>query len=493
MPRPPAVIAALVICLLPLAGCSDAPTASAGADHDGLALDMTVRATGESLKADVTVRNTRGTAVHLDADQCGRVTEVVLARTVFQPEGATYTGSLDAVKKLVLQQQRSNQSSDRFAPRRATGGSDTPDCVRPTVPVTIGPGASIAEHWELPFGTAYGLAVVGSAHESIRAQVVESVAADKLGFLDILPEAEAQAARAGRVATAETPASAVLDRPPTSPDTEPSLGQRFDRMIDTGPIRTFIETQPPDTWRRATITPTLPGPWEFRAVTTGFERALRVDLAADGSVIGTVDIPGPGDRSHVYERRPATLPPGVTVIPEPDTPTLTEDVVAGRLSLPTGRVVADGSLIGRVEPLADQAQPGAYPVFVTVGRLAGSPGDTVAFASLVVSDAQTVRWVARSTIGVDGGTAGFTSAEGSTFLRDSGATANEDTVFGAFDALTAHDDLIARVPIGDGLDMALFTTGFGDGGYTVYVGLDRDGKPTRYVIDFAVVHLAWPP
>ena len=69
----------------------------------------------------------------------------------------------------------------------------------------------------------------------------------------------------------------------------------------------------------------------------------------------------------------------------------------------------------------------------------------------------------------------------------------EKLVFGAFDSLTAHDDLITETQIGDGLDLAMFTTGYGDGGYRVYVGLDKDGSPTQYVIDFAVVHLAWPP
>jgi hypothetical protein len=38
----------------------------------------------------------------------------------------------------------------------------------------------------------------------------------------------------------------------------------------------------------------------------------------------------------------------------------------------------------------------------------------------------------------------------------------------------------------------MFTTGYGDGGYGVYVGLDKDGKPTQFVIDFAIVHLDWP-
>ena len=56
----------------------------------------------------------------------------------------------------------------------------------------------------------------------------------------------------------------------------------------------------------------------------------------------------------------------------------------------------------------------------------------------------------------------------------------------------AHDDIVTEVPIAGGLDMALFATGYGDGGYPVHVGLDADGKPTRFVIDFAIVHLAWP-
>ena len=52
--------------------------------------------------------------------------------------------------------------------------------------------------------------------------------------------------------------------------------------------------------------------------------------------------------------------------------------------------------------------------------------------------------------------------------------------------------MITEIPIGDDLDMAIFSTGYGDGGYGVYVGLDADGKPTRYVMDFAIVHLGWP-
>jgi hypothetical protein len=447
-----------------------------------------MHATSDSLVVETTVRNTRPDVVHLDADQCGRVTEVILIRTTLAPEGATYSGSLDSVKRLILREQRSAQFPDSFAPRDVTGGSATPDCVRPTQPIGLGAGGSIAESWELPFGSAYALAAVGSEHAVVRSEAVESVAADKLGFLDILPAGDADAARVGRAVAVSRPASAVLDRPPTRPDPLPSLGQMYDTMVENPTVRDFIEAQPSDSWRDASIA--LAGPVEFHAITSGFERAVTASLAADGSV-SSVSLPAAADRIRVFGRRPATLPPGIGVIPEPDTPIPTEDVIAGNLSLPSGRIVADGYLGADAVPVQDQAAPGTYPVFVTVARFPDIPYDQVALASVVVSDAPTVSWVLRKTIAVDGGTASFTSAEGLAALtRLNGGGTDVDGL--AFDSLTAHDGVVTEYPIADGLDLATFSSGYGDGGYGVYVGLDRDGKPTRFVIDFAIVHLGWP-
>ena len=73
-----------------------------------------------------------------------------------------------------------------------------------------------------------------------------------------------------------------------------------------------------------------------------------------------------------------------------------------------------------------------------------------------------------------------------------GVDANLTSLEAAYDSLTAQESLITEVPIGDGSNLALFTTGYGDGGYGIYVGLDKHGGPTRFVIDFAIVHLDWP-
>jgi hypothetical protein len=484
------VAALLSAAVLLASGCAilDSHVDGASGDHDGLTLDVRMHATSDSLVVDTTVHNTRAEVVHLDADQCGHVTEVILVRTTLAPDGATYAGSLDAVKRLILREQRSAQFPDSFAPRDAAGGSATPDCVRPTQPIELAAGRSIAEHWELPFGSAYALAAVGSEHAVVRSEAVESVAADKLGFLDILQRGDADAARVGRAVAVSRPASAVLDRPPTRPDTGPSLGQMYDRMVENPTVRDFIDAQPADSWRDASIA--LAGPVEFRAITSGFERAVTASLAPDGSA-SSVSVPAAADRIRVFERRPATLPPGIAVIPEPDTPIPTEDVIAGNLSLPSGGIVADGFLAVDTVPLPDRAAPGAYPVFVTVARFPDLPYDQVAFATVLVSDAPTMSWARRTTIAVDGGTASVTSTEGLDALtRLNGGGTDVDGL--AFDSLTAHDGVVTEFPIERGLDLAMFSSGYGDGGYNVYVGLDRDGQPTRFVIDFAIVHLGWP-
>src|SRR4051812_37897490 len=99
--RPVAVSVWAILVAMSTGACTTPETSrtTATGDHDGLIVEMSLHPTSDSLVVDTTVRNARGTAVHLDASQCGRVTEVILARTFFQPEGATYSGSIDALKR----------------------------------------------------------------------------------------------------------------------------------------------------------------------------------------------------------------------------------------------------------------------------------------------------------------------------------------------------------------------------------------------------------
>ena len=286
----------------------------------------------------------------------------------------------------------------------------------------------------------------------------------------------------------------MLQRDPTAPLATLSIGQRFDRMVDDDALREFLLAQPADSWREADLMQTEAA-FQFKAVSTRYERAVSATVSSEGSRVSDLQLPGPADLTRVFERRPATLPPGITRIPEKDDLILSDDLFPGPLVLPSGAIVADGALAGEVAPLPFLAEPGSYPVHVTLARQPGSEFDSVVLASLVLSDAPTVTWKQVWLVAVDGGTAGFTSAEGSKALGqaiDADPAAWSFDVFDAFDSLTAHDSLVTEYPIDDATNLVLFTTGYGDGGYPVFVGLGADGEPTRYVIDFLLIHLAWP-
>jgi hypothetical protein len=59
------------------------------------------------------------------------------------------------------------------------------------------------------------------------------------------------------------------------------------------------------------------------------------------------------------------------------------------------------------------------------------------------------------------------------------------------DAIAARLHVADR-DLGQGANLMTFETGAGDGGYNLYVGLDADGHPTRYVLDLELLHLDWP-
>jgi hypothetical protein len=102
-----------------VSGCApSAERVSISGEHEGLAVQAQVSSTGSSIAVDVQVRNDRDEAIHLVPDQCGRVTDVELERTVFRPEGKRWDGSVQAVKDLVLHDQQFDDTPDSFAPRR---------------------------------------------------------------------------------------------------------------------------------------------------------------------------------------------------------------------------------------------------------------------------------------------------------------------------------------------------------------------------------------
>jgi hypothetical protein len=484
--------------LIAVAACDPTPDPVAlSGEHDGLVVEGQVTDTGSSIAIDVTVRNERDQVVHLETDQCGRVTDVELERTTFRREGRHWGGSIQAVKELVLHGQRFDDDADSFAPRRVGDHtSAVPDCRRPDHAIPLEPGVTIAERWELPFGDSRTLREIGSAAALVSIEAIEARDATAMEYFDIVYFLDEDADRAGRVARAELPLSDVLERAPTEPLTGPTEGELFDRLLDDERLRAWIAAQPADGWGHADLRPAFPGygahleRLRLEMVTTAFERAAVVTAQPDGSD-PTIELPDEESRTREFPRTAGTLPPGIEALSDSEY-VVGDDLHIGEVLLPSGRLIV-GEFIFDAEPLDVRVAPGGYPVHATLVRHPDVMDDErVAFASLVLSDAPTVRWQEAGIIAVDGGTATITSIEGrdemnQIFEHDQLAATNFDEQ--VFDSMVAHDYLATEWALTPQTNLVRVSTGVGDGGYPVYVGFDLAGNPTRVVIDFLLLHL----
>jgi hypothetical protein len=445
------------------AGCggpSEAHVITTQVRH-GIQLQMTLGATHDGLSVEARIENQRTEPLVLRQDGCGYAGVAEVARTTRQPRGRTWSGSVQALKRLVLADQAVSEAPEPLAPvREKCEGNGTAETL------TLKPGAVRRERW-ISRAHPSLLDIVGSKHAVARLQVFE-------------PDEKSATVGITR------PVSAVAKWKISYPEGR-SEGQRFDALLADPALRHAIAAQPARSWRGAALS-VVGGGDELKAVSARYERAFLA--VGDGKRV-QLDAPGPADRVLPYPEAPADLPPGINLTPDPAGYVATHDVLAGALRLPSGRLAVD-SLFDEHTPVVDQrARPGAHPFRVTLATPVGGSVESVALATLLVSERPTVRWRYVLPVGVEGSSAMFSSEEGA---RIRAALPPEDSA-AAYDA--DADALAARLHVADrdlgqGANLMTFTTGAGDGGYDLYVGLDADGHPTRYVLDCELLDLDWP-
>jgi hypothetical protein len=192
------------------------------------------------------------------------------------------------------------------------------------------------------------------------------------------------------------------------------------------------------------------------------------------------------------ERRPVELPEGIES--PPSDYVATDDLVVGEIGLPSGQIIV-GEFLFDAEPLAITVPPGAYRVRATLARYADEEFENVALLSLDLSDRPTARWLDAGTFAVDGGSAAITSVETRDLLNRLFDASEADwlALNGAmYRSLEDHDYLATLIGLGPERDLAIASSGTGDGAYPIYVGLAADGTPTRVVLDFYLLNFEWP-
>lgn len=177
---------------------------------------------------------------------------------------------------------------------------------------------------------------------------------------------------------------------------------------------------------------------------------------------------------------------------------------AGRLRLPTGRIVASDPAFTQ-EPFTRSFDPGTYTVLVLIADT--GKGDLRVTAAIVVAgDVIPARWEIAVTpgehpaslkpgevfeYGVDSGTGCFTSAEGAELMNADIAWL--DKFWAAIDAhgYPSVGEYLLGGP--DGPNVVGFGSGYGDGGYPSFFGLDELGRPVALLTDFGLLDEPFGP
>ncbi|MBW8880758.1 MAG: DUF4241 domain-containing protein [Asticcacaulis sp.] len=182
-------------------------------------------------------------------------------------------------------------------------------------------------------------------------------------------------------------------------------------------------------------------------------------------------------------------------------------VDAGQLKVTSGRIVACDAFLLEGKAFDFLVRPGAYPVRLAIADL-GNDHFRVALARVDFLNTAATRWELALTpgqalsdlkpgqifgYGVDSGTGAFGDAEAIARLDrsrgDSDAWIDEWIAAGEAGgkALGLPYVFLLMLDAGPDNNVALFSSGWGDGFYTSWVGYDADGKVTALVTDFAVI------
>jgi len=151
------------------------------------------------------------------------------------------------------------------------------------------------------------------------------------------------------------------------------------------------------------------------------------------------------------------------------------------------------------KPFSRTVKPGAYPVTVAVAQLGGD--QRIAFAQIRFLDRRISKWEMAVTdgqdpsklkedeiyaYGVDSGTGSFADIGAQEVLSARDARKLVDDVMKEMKKVyePTRDWVVVNTPKGSA---ALFSSGWGDGGYASYFGLDDNGEPVVLVTDFQVI------
>jgi hypothetical protein len=173
------------------------------------------------------------------------------------------------------------------------------------------------------------------------------------------------------------------------------------------------------------------------------------------------------------------------------------------LSLPSGSIVAADLLLCEGIPFARRVKPGDYPLLLIAARLSGHVDERIAFAAVKFADTPVAAWEIAAIdyckkpakgsehgYGVDSGAGGFCDAGAQDILLQLADPERslQKRIEKEMKKSYRHTRSWIHVQTEAG-SAAIFSSGYGDGQYQSYFGLDEKRKPVMLITDFEV--LSW--
>ena len=182
--------------------------------------------------------------------------------------------------------------------------------------------------------------------------------------------------------------------------------------------------------------------------------------------------------------------------------------VIATLDIPTGEVIASDLFYGdAMGPLARQVPPGDYPVSLSLMNNEGQPWESVAAARIQFSSDQPTSWELALLAGqdpttlesgqlfgyaVEPGTGSYSSPAAAAALA-ARLEADQAYIYEIIRAGEVHRNTgswASIVPdLSTKVNIVFFASGYGDGAYASYWGLNLTGDPVCLITDFSLVHI----
>ena len=446
--------------------------------------------------ADVSIIN-GDTAVAYIGIKCFNPVSVEYRTTRPDPAGPPYSASATALRDRIMRYRHSLDESLTFSTQpedKLPSAASTCDQSGPPI---------LAPHQQLAFRLSSPLLVGGTAY-------VDTSTTDVVSLLQLgdppLPGALPAPIKPIKTIELRTPLQQLASYSLAPRSGLEATALRFDSMMKRPDLAAWVDAQDPSSWGDARLTDSFKSDSKWTLL--AFNRAFALPVVVTGVANKAASVQIPTERAAQPQTIDAVMPAGASE--RPTGYVVYKDLYVGDLVLPSGKVmVGDPVSSNSMLTFNLGLKAGRYPVHVVTARPPYMGDDYVraAWEAVTLSDSPVTHWLPAVPVGhsakelkpggalqwvTDGGEGGFASPEAMKRMDSSivGDMALSDSLGNREEA---NGWLWAFLTVDSASSANVFAcqSGFGDGGYPVFLGLDAANRPAVLLSDFAVLDLTF--